>query len=103
MVLVCVDWGWEGMVLVLRLVNTRGEQERRTMQEGSRSEGLVSLQFQNQSVQCHGPASQQVLVAHDGEGSWLRRAGWAWPTVQWCGCGWRNRWLESASCISDSC
>lgn len=37
----------KGMLLVLRLVNTRGEQEGRTM-EGSRSEGLVSSQFQNQ-------------------------------------------------------
>lgn len=72
----------KGMLLVLRLVSARGEQERRTM-EGSRSEseGLVSLQFQNQSVQCHRPASRQVwwhMMGRDlGRG---RRAGPGPPT-----------------------
>lgn len=52
--------------------------------EGSRSERLVSLQFQNQSVRCHLPPSQQVWWHMMGEGSWLWRAGWAWPADQWC-------------------
>lgn len=56
------------------------------MREGSRSEGLVSLQFQNQSVRCHGPASQQVwwhmmggiLVAEGGLGLAHRPMVWLW-------------------------
>lgn len=59
------------------------------MEEGSRSEGLVSLQFQNQSVQCHLPPSQQVwwhmieseggiLVPEGGLGLAHRPMVWLW-------------------------
>lgn len=82
---------WTGvgreMLLVLRLVNTHEESKRRRTMGGVtvRGAGKFAISNLNQSVWCRRPSSQQVWWHMMGEGSWLQRAGWAWPASQWCG------------------